>query len=610
MSRSFSPHFTLLLLLGLFFCFPAKADSTYRVITDLTRVVNDRVKVVLYPPDIREKQIDYVMPAVIPGSYSRKDFGRFVNEFTAYTSAGKKLKVKRKGSNVFTISKADRLERIEYWVDDTWDAPDDNFVFQPGGTNIQDKSNFVINHQGFYGYFEGYKMRTYHLEYLKPESLYAHTALPMERGKTYDRTQVSSYVKLVDNPIMFSYADTLSFQVANMRVHIGVYSDNRVVSSTLVRQAVEPLAHALERFFGTFPVDRYHFILYFPKYAKEGVTRYGGFGALEHSYSSFYFIPELPDSAYLIDLLQSIAGHEFLHILTPLNIHSEEIGNFDFRNPKMSRHLWMYEGVTEYFAHLIRLREKLIEEEVFLEEMSDKIVRAEKFGNVSFTDMSRNILDDRYKSMYNNVYQKGALIGLLLDIELLRLSDGKTGLRELMLQLAEKYGPDRPFRDEMLIAEITQMTYPEIGTFFRNYVEGSEALPLQEAFERLGWRYLPEKQETLLSFGELTFYGNTNTGQVKILAKNSALNNFGLQDGDILLEINGESVTAEDMSGVKGLEKPLSDQEVTLTIQRKKEKLQVKAAPHSKTVQRQHVVEKMPLLTPAQTELRKHLLGR
>ena len=31
--------------------------------------------------------------------------------------------------------------------------------------------------------------------------------------------------------------------------------------------------------------------------------------------------------------------------------HSEEIGNFDFQKPKMSRHLWLYEGLTEYAAH-------------------------------------------------------------------------------------------------------------------------------------------------------------------------------------------------------------------------------------------------------------------
>ena len=50
-----------------------------------------------------------------------------------------------------------------------------------------------------------------------------------------------------------------------------------------------------------------------------------------------------------------VAAHEFFHIVTPLNIHSKEIGDFDFINPKMSKHLWMYEGVTEYFAGHVKV---------------------------------------------------------------------------------------------------------------------------------------------------------------------------------------------------------------------------------------------------------------
>ena len=48
------------------------------------------------------------------------------------------------------------------------------------------------------------------------------------------------------------------------------------------------------------------------------------------------------------------AAHEFFHIVTPLSIHSEEIQYFDFNQPKMSEHLWLYEGSTEYHAHMVQ----------------------------------------------------------------------------------------------------------------------------------------------------------------------------------------------------------------------------------------------------------------
>jgi predicted metalloprotease with PDZ domain len=48
--------------------------------------------------------------------------------------------------------------------------------------------------------------------------------------------------------------------------------------------------------------------------------------------------------------MMDVVSHEFFHIVTH-HIHSKEIQDFDYNDPKMS-HLWMYEGVTEYFANL------------------------------------------------------------------------------------------------------------------------------------------------------------------------------------------------------------------------------------------------------------------
>ena len=54
-------------------------------------------------------------------------------------------------------------------------------------------------------------------------------------------------------------------------------------------------------------------------------------------------------------------------------MHSNEIHYFDFNTPKMSKHLWMYEGVTEYFANLFQVNQGLITEDAFYRRMDDKI---------------------------------------------------------------------------------------------------------------------------------------------------------------------------------------------------------------------------------------------
>ncbi len=86
---------------------------------------------------------------------------------------------------------------------------------------------------------------------------------------------------------------------------------------------------------------------------------------LEHSYSSLYYMPEMPIEE-MNQQLRDFAAHEFFHIVTPLTIHSKEIQDFDFNNPKMSQHLWMYEGMTEYFAGSVQVKYDLISPEQYL----------------------------------------------------------------------------------------------------------------------------------------------------------------------------------------------------------------------------------------------------
>ncbi|CAN0507203.1 unnamed protein product, partial [Scytosiphon promiscuus] len=196
---------------------------------------------------------------------------------------------------------------------------------------------------------------------------------------------------------------------------------------------------------GTLPIKKYAFLIYLTdKPSKSGMM-----GALEHSYSSLYFLPEI-DPKYLTQSIRDIAAHEFFHIVTPLSIHSEEIQYFDFIEPKMSEHLWMYEGVTEYFANHVQVSYGLLPPEEFIENIRTKLNQASAFNDtVPFTVMSREVLG-KYKDQYGNVYEKGALIGLCLDIRLRELSDGKYGLRNVMLDLSKVYGKTKAFKDEEL----------------------------------------------------------------------------------------------------------------------------------------------------------------
>ncbi|MCB0544533.1 MAG: hypothetical protein KDC70_13500, partial [Saprospiraceae bacterium] len=65
-------------------------------------------------------------------------------------------------------------------------------------------------------------------------------------------------------------------------------------------------------------------------------------------------------------------------------------------------------------------------------------------------------------------------------------SKGKYGTRDLMRDLAARYGKDRAFQDDALFEVIASMTFPDIRRFFSDYVEGVKPLPLKEYLERAG----------------------------------------------------------------------------------------------------------------------------
>ncbi|HZY81179.1 MAG TPA: peptidase M61, partial [Cyclobacteriaceae bacterium] len=466
----------------------------YNYTVDLTKVVNDRVYVELKTPKINTEETTFYLPKIIPGTYSIADYGRFVTELKAFDKKGNELPAEKIETNSWKIKNAKKLVRITYWVDDIMDTEDPGPKIYPmAATNIEEGKNFVLNTSGFFGYFENNKDVSYGVDVIRSKDLYGSTGLiatesnlpiptalkkeiPEPDNKRIDRYYTESYDRLIDSPLMYAEPDTAIIRVANTEVLIGSYSPGKKINAKEIAATMKEVLTAQAAYLGgKLPVDKYAFIFYFT----DKPTNI--YGALEHSYSSFYFVPDVPIDA-INQQMRDFSAHEFFHILTPLNIHSQEIHRFDFNDPKMSKHLWMYEGVTEYFAGNVQVKYGLIPPQQYLEMLRNKMVIMDNFiDDVPFTDISKYTLD-KYSDQYYNVYQKGALIGMCLDIKLRKLSNGKYGMQNLMADLAKKYGKNQAFNDDDLFGEIEKLTYPEIGEFFKRYVAGNESLPFEEVF--------------------------------------------------------------------------------------------------------------------------------
>ncbi|MGZ4043183.1 MAG: M61 family metallopeptidase [Bacteroidia bacterium] len=542
------------ILVFLILSFTARSgNGDYRYFIDLTKVTNDRVSVKLTVPEITQNEIEFCFPAMVPGTYEVYNFGRFISNLKATGKNGTEIKVTRTDVNTFKISPANLLNELTYDVDDTWDKMEKGdtgkVVFEPGGTNIEEGKNFAINTHGFFGYFKGLTSNNFILEFQKPKDFYPSTGLQdIKTGETRDVISVVDYHNLVDSPIMYYQPDTTTIMVANTKVLVSCYSPNKKVTANFVAKNLQQLLNAQKDYLGgELPVNKYAFLFYFASKS----TRSGNSGALEHSYSSFYVLPEI-DSTYLQQEIRDVAAHEFFHIVTPLNIHAKEIGDFDFNHPKMSEHLWLYEGMTEYAAHHAQAKAGLIGIDDFLNTMMQKYENSiDQFNDtMSFTWMSKNVLNPKIHKQYNNVYEKGALIGMCLDILLRDLSDGKYGTQNLMKDLSTKYGKDKSFNDEDLFNDIEKFTYPEIGTFLRKHVGGKEPLPMKEVLSKIGIDFIKENVTYEFSFGSPDLDYNKETERL-VVVNTKNLDEFGkalgFKEGDELYKLNGTELKLSNL---------------------------------------------------------------
>jgi predicted metalloprotease with PDZ domain len=532
---------------------------------DLTNVIDDKAPVTINPGRFTAETVTYRLPRVIQGTYSVSDFGKYIDGFKALNYKGEELPVEKVDTNTWTISNAVNLDKIEYLVNDTFDTEINGGIggdapFSPAGTNIE-STNYVLNLHGFIGYFDSLKNNQYKLDVSAPATMVRTSALEETGVKSSaDGKSLTSsyfaprYFDITDNPMFYGDLDVEEFQVGDIKIVLSVYSPNKTHSAEKIKAVMEKMMKAQKTYLGDVnSTARYDIYLYLAG-QNEGAPK--GFGALEHHTSTVVVLPEAMPDAALAESMIDVVSHEFFHIVTPLSVHSEDVHYFDYDKPTFSKHLWMYEGVTEYFATLFQVDQGLVTEEEFYSKVMGKIKTAAGMNDsMSFTEMSENVLDEPYAPQYFNVYQKGALIGMCIDIIMREESNGNRGILSLMKELSLKYGKNKPFVDDNIIAEITAMTYPSVGAFLNTHVVGGTPIDYNSFFAKAGLEIAEAKVKTnyIQNDGALIFTPNQAAGTIafsEAVKNNSFWHENGVKPGDVIKTIGGEELTMANANQV------------------------------------------------------------
>jgi predicted metalloprotease with PDZ domain len=562
---------------------------------DLTAIDKDRVPVIINPGRFTTESVTYRLPRVVQGTYSVSDFGKYIDTFKALDYDGNELNVTKIDDNSWTITDATKLDKLVYYVNDTFDIEGDGggmqgeVPFSPAGTNI-DKDNFVLNLHGFIGYFDSLKNNQYALDVTAPAAFIRTSALEDKGMKSSaDGTAITSsyfaqrYFDITDNPMMYGKLDVEEFMVGDIKIVLSVYSPNKVHTAASMKETVFEMMQAQKAYLGDVnTTPRYDIYLYLSDGSE---TAPKGMGALEHHTSTVAVLPEASSKEGLAASIVDVIAHEFFHIVTPLSVHSEDVHYFDYNQPTFSKHLWMYEGVTEYFAQHFQVYEGLVEPDAFYNTVMSKITTSRYMDDaMSFTIMSENILDSPYAPNYGNVYMKGALIGMCIDILMRKESDGNRSMLSLMKELSAKYGKEKPFVDDDLISEITAMTYPSVGDFLSTHVEGDLPINYDEFFAMAGLKKGETEVETNYIFAggqNVIFDGDQAKGTIffsEMAEKNSFWASQGVQAGDVIKKVDGAELTMINAQQVIGAMFGWQvGQEITMDLERNGEPVFIKA---------------------------------
>lgn len=353
-----------------------------------------------------------------------------------------------------------------------------------------------------------------------------------------------------------------SFTVDGKQYHVVVHAFGKDGGRrpALVRD-IEKIVRAETAMWGPPEFDSYTFLIHF---ANDGHSGDG----MEHLTSTQIILPgELADATQYEEAL-STASHEFFHVWNVKRLRPIELGPWDFTRPANTRGLWIAEGITNYYGHLMLRRAGLWNDGKLFKTLAEQISDVDnspgsKLMSAEESSLSAPYIDDAAHAQETNLantaisyYPKGEIIGVVLDLLIRGKTKGKGSLDDVMRRMYEEfylkssnnsyYLRGRGFRNEDFEKAVSDVTGSDMADFFRRYVRGVETPPYEEAFAQVGLKFIrePRGPVTVGIAADEEEKTNFKIGDVR---PNSPAAAAGLEEGDVINSFGGVKLTPANL---------------------------------------------------------------
>jgi predicted metalloprotease with PDZ domain len=349
-----------------------------------------------------------------------------------------------------------------------------------------------------------------------------------------------NYDELVDSPVEMGTFRQSLFEQDGATYHVVVDGNPADYDMAKIDDILARITHAAVDWMQDRPYDEYTFLYHLP--------RGPGGGGMEHAYGAAIEVSANRLRESLL-AMASVSAHEFFHLWNVKRIRPQSLEPIDYQRENRTRALWFSEGVTSTVGDLLLVRAGVIDDKVYLQSVSDEITELQRRPAHLWQSAEESSLDAwfeghaYYRSPERSIsyYNKGKILGILLDLRIRQITHGKKSLRDLLQWMNEHYAKQHRFFPDSQGIELAAetITGQSFSEFFRKYVSGVEEIPYDDFFQWVGLHMVSKTVQA----GSAGFTCTSNLGgqpEIVRVDPSSDAARAGIALGDRVITMDGK----------------------------------------------------------------------
>ena len=413
----------------------------------------------------------------------------------------------------------------------------------------------------------------------------------------------SSYDALVDAPVEIGRFDEFRIDVDGTPIRVVIHGD--AGDRTRLTDWLKRIVGYEVSLMGGAPFREYLFLFHVG-------SNFGG-GGMEHTNCTAIAV-DAPSQ------FPSYSAHEFFHAWNVKRIRPQSLEPVDYTKEMWTRSLWFAEGVTSTYGAYAQLRSGIWSTQQFYSDLAEQIGALQFRPAHRWQSVEESSLDAWFEkySLYNrpeesiSYYDKGQILGVLLDLLIRDRTDNRGSLDDVMRALNEQYNKAGRFYNDSeglraTMEDVIRKKAPsgdaDLTDFFHRYVSGTDEIPYADFLERAGWG-LRDISQRRASFGFTLSRGTGGPSSITSVDRESDASQEGLKEGDVLVALNGESFPGAPNRWLRDHQ---PDERVTVKVRRGGEEKEFSFALGRQTEAAYQIVE-LPGATEKQRRIRDGIL--